>query len=134
MADRPLHAGARRGPPLGWLRLPALVPLSSRPPRLPENLAVDAGGVEPPPCRPGAVAISVTPSRAPVDSNREATDTEPCKTETMKLAAEIVVVLVLVVPIVVFGYLFVWAARKNGEDDQALQRRLGIRRKTRLGR
>lgn len=29
---------------------------------------------------------------------------------------------------------FVWAARKDGEYDQAEQRRLGIRRKTRLGR
>jgi hypothetical protein len=52
----------------------------------------------------------------------------------MKLVAEIVAVLILVVPIVVFGYLFIWAARKDGEEDQALQRRLGIRRKTRLGR
>ena len=50
----------------------------------------------------------------------------------MKLAAEIVAVLILVIPIVVFGYLFVWAARKDGEEDQALHRRLGIRR-TRLG-
>ena len=30
-------------------------------------------------------------------------------------------------------YLFVWAARKDGEKDQAVQRKLGIRRKTRLG-
>ena len=52
----------------------------------------------------------------------------------MKLAAEILGVLVLVVPLVVVGYFFVWAARKDGEDDRALQRRLGIRRKTRLGR
>jgi len=29
---------------------------------------------------------------------------------------------------------FVWAARKDGEEDRALQKRLGIRRKTRLGR
>jgi Tfp pilus assembly protein PilO len=67
-------------------------------------------------------------------SGGRATDTEPARLKPMKLAAEIVVVLILVVPIVVFGYLFVWAARKDGEDDQALQRRLGIRRKTRLGR
>ena len=52
----------------------------------------------------------------------------------MKLAAEILGVLLLVVPIVVVGYFFVWAARKDGEEDRALQRRLGIRRKTRLGR
>jgi hypothetical protein len=30
-------------------------------------------------------------------------------------------------------WLFVWAARKDGEFDQAEQRRLGIRRKSRLG-
>ena len=30
--------------------------------------------------------------------------------------------------------LFVWAARKDGEEDRALQQRLGIRRRTRLGR
>ena len=32
------------------------------------------------------------------------------------------------------GWLFVWAARKDGEEDRALQRRLGIRRRTRMGR
>jgi hypothetical protein len=30
--------------------------------------------------------------------------------------------------------LFIWAAIRDGEDDKALQTRLGIRRKTRLGR
>ena len=30
--------------------------------------------------------------------------------------------------------LFVWAARKDGEEDRRLQARLGIRRRTRLGR
>jgi hypothetical protein len=52
----------------------------------------------------------------------------------MKLAVEIAAVVILSVPLAVVGYLFVWAARKDGEDDRALQRRLGIRRKTRLGR
>ncbi len=52
----------------------------------------------------------------------------------MNLAAEILVVVILLVPLAVVLYLFVWAARKDGEEDQALQRRLGIRRKTRLGR
>lgn len=28
---------------------------------------------------------------------------------------------------------FVWAARKDGDEDRELQRRLGIRRRTRLG-
>jgi hypothetical protein len=27
----------------------------------------------------------------------------------------------------------IWAARKDGEEDRAVQRRLGIRRKTRIG-
>jgi hypothetical protein len=52
----------------------------------------------------------------------------------MKLAAEILVLVILVVPLAVVLYLFVWAARKDGEEDRALQRRLGIRRMTRLGR
>jgi hypothetical protein len=30
--------------------------------------------------------------------------------------------------------LFVWAARRDGEEDRAVQARLGIRRRTRLGR
>jgi hypothetical protein len=29
-------------------------------------------------------------------------------------------------------WLFVWAARKDGEYDRSVQRRLGIRRRTRL--
>jgi len=34
---------------------------------------------------------------------------------------------------VVIG-MFVWAAKKDGAEDRALQRRLGIRRRTRIGR
>ena len=53
----------------------------------------------------------------------------------MKLAGEILVIVVLfAVPLVVVGVVFVWGARKDGEEDRALQRRLGIRRRTRLGR
>jgi hypothetical protein len=53
----------------------------------------------------------------------------------VKIAAEIVfVVIVVAAPLAVVGWLFVWAAKKDGEDDRALQRRLGIRRRTRLGR
>jgi hypothetical protein len=53
----------------------------------------------------------------------------------MKLAAEIVVVVVVfVVPLVLVGVVFVWGARKDGEEDRALQARLGIKRRTRLGR
>jgi len=31
-------------------------------------------------------------------------------------------------------WVFIWAAKKDGEEDRATQRRLGIRRRTRLGR
>jgi hypothetical protein len=52
----------------------------------------------------------------------------------MDVAAGIVLSLVALASAVVVGILFVWAARKDGEYDRALQRRLGIRRRTRLGR
>jgi hypothetical protein len=48
-------------------------------------------------------------------------------------ALVLVSVFVLLIVLLVLG-LFVWAAKKDGEEDEALQRRLGIRRKTRLGR
>jgi hypothetical protein len=52
----------------------------------------------------------------------------------MDTAAVIVLVLVVVLPAVLVGGLFVWAALKDGQEDRALQARLGIRRRTRLGR
>jgi len=53
----------------------------------------------------------------------------------MKLAAEIlVVVVVFAIPLAVVFVVFVWGAIKDGEEDRAVQRRLGIRRRTRLGR
>ena len=38
--------------------------------------------------------------------------------------------------ILLLGYvaLFVWAAVKDGQEDRAVQARLGIKRRTRLGR
>lgn len=50
------------------------------------------------------------------------------------MPAEILLAVVMGASIVVVLALFVWAARKDGEEDRALQRRLGIRRRTRLGR
>jgi hypothetical protein len=50
----------------------------------------------------------------------------------MELALAIVFFVVL--PTVAVGILFVWAAVKDGQEDQAVQARLGIRRRTRLGR
>jgi hypothetical protein len=53
----------------------------------------------------------------------------------VKLAVEIIfVIVVFAVPLVVVGVVFVWGAKKDGEADRAVQRRLGIRRRTRLGR
>jgi hypothetical protein len=39
----------------------------------------------------------------------------------------------LITAVLVVG-LLIWGARKDGEEDEATQRRLGIRRRTRLGR
>ena len=53
----------------------------------------------------------------------------------VKLAAEIIFVIVAVaLPLAIVGAVFVWGAKKDGEEDEAVQRRLGIRRRTRLGR
>lgn len=52
----------------------------------------------------------------------------------MNIALTVTVLLFLFVPVVLVGALFVWAAVKDGQEDQAIQRRLGIRRRTRLGR
>jgi hypothetical protein len=52
----------------------------------------------------------------------------------MDTATAILLVVLVAVPLVIVAALFVWAARKDGQEDRALQRRLGIRRRTRLGR
>jgi hypothetical protein len=52
----------------------------------------------------------------------------------MDALAVVVLVVLFVVPLVIVGAMFVWAAVRDGEEDRAVQRRLGIRRKTRLGR
>jgi len=46
---------------------------------------------------------------------------------------EIVLAIVAVATILLVLGLFVWAAVKDGEEDRALQKRLRIRRRTRLG-
>lgn len=51
----------------------------------------------------------------------------------MRLAVEIFATIVLLGSTVLVLAVFVWAARKDGEEDRALQARLGIKRKTRLG-
>ncbi len=52
----------------------------------------------------------------------------------MELAAGIAVLVVTLSTTALVLYLFVWAARKDGEEDKAVQARLGIRRRTRLGK
>jgi hypothetical protein len=52
----------------------------------------------------------------------------------MDTALGILLLAVTVAGLVAVGVAFVWAARKDGEEDRALQKRLGIRRRTRLGR
>lgn len=52
----------------------------------------------------------------------------------MNVAAVILVaVLIGLTAVAVIG-AFVWAAVKDGQEDKAVQARLGIRRRTRLGR
>lgn len=53
----------------------------------------------------------------------------------MRTVLEVIIVVVLfAIPLAVVGVMFVWGAKKDGEEDRAVQRRLGIRRRTRLGR
>jgi hypothetical protein len=50
------------------------------------------------------------------------------------VALGILILAISFAGVIVVGVAFIWAARKDGEEDRALQKRLGIRRKTRLGR
>jgi hypothetical protein len=51
----------------------------------------------------------------------------------MTLAVEIIAAVVTLLTVALVLVLFVWAAKKDGEEDDAVQERLGIRRKTWLG-
>jgi hypothetical protein len=46
----------------------------------------------------------------------------------------IVIAAVSAFTLALVAWAFIWAARKDGEEDRAIQKRLGIRRRTRLGR
>jgi hypothetical protein len=52
----------------------------------------------------------------------------------MSLAVEIIAAIVTVLTVAFVLGLFVWAAKKDGEEDEAVQKRLGIRRRTWMGR
>ena len=46
----------------------------------------------------------------------------------------IVIVAASAVTFAFVAWAFVWAAKKDGEEERAFQKRFGIRRRTRLGR
>jgi NADH:ubiquinone oxidoreductase subunit H len=48
--------------------------------------------------------------------------------------AAIIALIVVLIPLAIVGAVFVWAARQDGAEDKAVQARLGVRRRTRLGR
>jgi len=48
--------------------------------------------------------------------------------------AGIIALIVVLIPLAIVGVVFVWAARQDGAKDRAVPARLGIRRRTRLGR
>jgi hypothetical protein len=52
----------------------------------------------------------------------------------VETALGILVLAVTLLGVIVVAVAFVWAARKDGMEDEESQRRLGIRRRTRLGR
>ena len=52
----------------------------------------------------------------------------------MNTLAIVVLAVLVAVPLLIVGVMFVWAAVRDGEEDRALQARLSIRRRTRLGR
>jgi len=51
----------------------------------------------------------------------------------MTIALGVVLSVVALLSAAVVIAMFVWAAKKDGEHDLAVQRRLGIRRRTRIG-
>ena len=52
----------------------------------------------------------------------------------MNIAAVIIIAVSVFLTAALVVGLFIWAAVKDGQEDKALQARLGIRRRTRLGR
>jgi nitrogen fixation-related uncharacterized protein len=52
----------------------------------------------------------------------------------LDIAALLLIVVSVVLTVVLVLGMFIWAAVKDGQEDKAVQARLGIRRRTRLGR
>jgi hypothetical protein len=53
---------------------------------------------------------------------------------SMDIGAAIVAAVIVFFTVVLVVGLFIWGAVKDGQEDRAVQARLGIRRRTRLGR
>jgi hypothetical protein len=52
----------------------------------------------------------------------------------MNIAADVILLVFVLAPVVPIGVIVVWGARKDGQEGRAVRARLGIRRRTRLGR
>jgi hypothetical protein len=52
----------------------------------------------------------------------------------MNISSAIILAVFVFLTSVLVIALFIWAAVKDGQEDKALQARLGIRRRTRMGR
>ena len=52
----------------------------------------------------------------------------------LNTVAKIFIVAIFAIPLLIVAVMFVWAAIRDGQEDREVQRRLGIKRKTRLGR
>ena len=50
----------------------------------------------------------------------------------MTTVVAVIAIILSLAGAVVVGAMFLWAARKDGEEDLEIQKRLGRRRKTRL--
>jgi nitrogen fixation-related uncharacterized protein len=46
----------------------------------------------------------------------------------------VVIAAVSILTFAVVAWAFIWAAKKDGEEERVFQKRFGIRRRTRLGR
>jgi hypothetical protein len=51
----------------------------------------------------------------------------------MTIVLGVILSLIAVISAVVVFWFAIWAAKKDGEKDRAVQERTGIRRKTRIG-
>jgi hypothetical protein len=71
-----------------------------------------------------------------VDTSRqvEPRPAEMQQTDGVNTISMVILIVLLGVPLLIVGVAFIWAAIRDGAEDRALQRRLGIRRRTRLGR